>query len=337
MKPKTTSSLADFEKKLFDIKDDPMPKGAWWWWFWLFFFDNPKDPEKPRQLMILWSTKNVKTIDCNDLLIKLHHPLNRSNLDGAVAAWYFDGEKMRHDYVLEQCYMSITETGLESESNTPTSFKIEGTRNIIRIGDNMEFEAESKGTHEFTQPIYGFDKYPFGKGYSILRLNHLKLKGKVDGKKITGSAYFQRVFVNAPVPQWYWGIMHFQKGAVLTYFNPSLYGKSLNKDISFFDGKKMHSFDEIKVKREGGEIPSFYVKSENEKERIEFTVKAYSHSSWTFRKKMFGLIPNKLVYNEYPSTITKFRLKNKRNGGTIILDDLGSSVGNVEHTTGLLI
>ena len=201
----------------------------------------------------------------------------------------------------------------------------------------MEFEAEARGTHEFTQPIYGFDEYPLGKGYTILRLNHLDLTGKVEGKNVKGSGYFQRVFVNAPVPQWYWGVMHFEKGAVLTYFNPFLYAKTLNQDINFYDGKDMHTFDTINVKRKGGEVPSFDIESENENEKIRFTVQAYSHSSWTFRKKTLGVIPNKLVYNEYPATISEFEWQDTKTGKKLNLKDVGKAVGNAEHTTGLLI
>ena len=93
MPVKSKNTKVNFKRKVFDIADEPRPRGAWWWWFWLFFFNNPKNPAKPRQLMILWSSKNVKKISCNDLQINLTHPDDRSNLDGAVAAWYYDGKR----------------------------------------------------------------------------------------------------------------------------------------------------------------------------------------------------------------------------------------------------
>jgi hypothetical protein len=321
--------------EVFNIADEPMPKGAWWWWFWLFFFDNPKDPEKPRQLMILWSTKNVKKIKCNDLKIELDRKGDRSKLDGAVAAWYFDGERMRHNYLLEQCNLAISKDRLSTDSSTPTSFTA-GDRNVVRIGKDMEFVAEQM-EGGFNKPHYYSHKYIGKLGYSMIRSNGFNLTGTVDGRPIRGSAYFQRVFVTAPAIPWYWGIFHFESGQTLTYFRPHVLGKALKKDIKFFDGKKTHKFFDIRVIRSKGSTPKFRVSGESEDEKIAFVVDSYAHSSWTFTKRSLGIFPNKLVYNEYPSVISAFRLEDKRTGNTVTLKDLGKSVGNAEHTTGLLM
>lgn len=337
MKPKSKANLIDLEGKVFDIKNEPRPRGAWWWWFWLFFFNNPKNLEKPRQLMILWSTKNVKKIDCNNLKIKLNHSQDRSNLDGAVAAWYFDGEKMHHNFLLEQCNMNVSDKKLSSDSSIPTSFSINKTKNTVKIGSDFEFIAEAGNKHNFTMPTYHSHTYFGNIGYSMIRLNRLSLTGKIKNKPIHGSAYFQRVFVKAPAIPWYWGIFHFENGGILTYFKLHLLGKSFKKGISFFDGKKIHELININIKRLGGNIPTFTVSGENEHEKINFTVNSYSHSSWTFKKKTLGIIPNKLIYNEYPAVITNLKLTNKKTGKRIILEYLGKSLGNAEYATGLLL
>jgi len=330
------SNLIDMEGKVFNIKNEPMPHGAWWWWFWLFFFNNPRNPAQPRQLMILWSTKNEREIDCNNLKIKLCDSHNRSKLHGAVASWYFDGEKMHHNFLLEQCDINVTDKKLFTDSATPTSFAVNKGKNIIRIGNDFEFIAESENKHLFTMPTYRSHTYFGNKGYSLMRLNRLNLSGKISNRQIHGSAYFQRVFINAPSPSWYWGIFHFEKGGILTYFNPSLFGKSIKKDVSFFDGRKMHKFTDINVKKSGGDLLTFTVSSENDNEKMKFTVNPYSHSSWTFKKRNLGFIPNKLVYNEYPAVISDLELENKKTGEKIVLEYLGKSVGNAEHTTGFL-
>ena len=337
MKFKTKIDLIDMEHKVFDIKNESMPKGAWWWWFWLFFFNNPKNPEKPRQLMILWSTKNEKEIYCNNLKLKLKPSKDRSNLSGAVAAWYFDGEKMHHNFLLEQCDIKVSDKEISSNSNTPTSFSINKSKNIIKIGNEFEFIAEATNKHNFIKPTFESNNYIKKIGYSTLRLNYLNLKGKVKNKSINGSAYFQRIFVNSPLPPWYWGVFHFKNGSVLTYFNPNLLGKSIKKDIKFFDKNEVHEFNDIDVKKSGENIPIFTVVGENDNEKINFTVNSYSHSSWTFNKKSFGIIPTKLVYNEYPAIISDFNLLNKDTGKIIDTEKLGKAVGNSEHTTGILI
>ncbi len=333
---KRIAKLVGPGERMFNLDNEPFPKGAWWWWFWLFFFDNPKNPEKPRQLMILWSTKNVPAIKCNSLDIKLKLPIDKKYLDGAVAAWYFDGEKMHHDFLLEQCPIKVAEDGISTDSKTPTSFSMKDFISRVRIGDQFDFVAQANGKHDFLRPNYHSNSYALEKGYAITKINKLDLKGAVDGKKITGTAYFQRVFVNAPAIPWYWGAFHFQSGAVLTYTNQMVLRKAIKKQIVFFDGNELHELKDVTVKRAGGEMPEFKVTGETKDAKASFTVKAYSHSSWTFRKKSLGFIPNKLVYNEYPAVIDDFEFVDKKTGKTLTSKELGKAIGNAEHTTGYL-
>ncbi len=330
----TKISEEDFNKRVFNIADEPMPRGSWWWWFWLFFFNNPKDPSKPRQLMILWSTKNVKKIKCNDLDIVLPPQGNREKLDGAVAAWYFDGEKMHHDFLLETCKIKISEPELSTNSGTKTSFSINEKTSTVKIKDNLIFVSKFL-EEKHALPSFSSNTYFGDFGYNIIRGNRFSLKGEINGEPISGTSYFQRVFVTAPSPSWYWGIFHFEKGGILSYFRPYVLGKAVKKHIYLFDGKNTHEFQNIKVKRVGGEVPEFIVSGENREEKISFTVSSYSHSSWTFKKKSLGIFPNKLVYNEYPAVISDLKLTTKK--GNITLKDLGKAVGNAEHTTGFLL
>ncbi len=324
-------------KNVFDIENENLSRGAWWWWWWIFFFDNPKIPEKPRQLMILWSAKNTKRINCNDLDIKIEKARDGNVLDGVVAAWYFDGERMHHNFLLEQCRIRVGERGLVSESRTPASFSVNGKCGVVKIGDDFVFVAEADREYDFSRPRHHSNNFVGEKGYSIMKVNRTGLKGRVEGKTIKGSAYFQRVFVNAPAIPWYWGIFHFESGGILTYTNQLVFGKSIKKDISFFDGNEMHSFKKMRVKRSGGDVPVFRVTGENEGREIEFVVDCYSHSWWTFRKKSAGVIPNKLTYNEYPAVISEFRVMDKKTGRVVGLKELGKAVGNAEHTTGYLL
>jgi len=131
----------DYEKGVFSLEGEPWNPGSWWWWFWLFFFDNPLDPSRPRQLMILWSTKNVDEIDCNDYKISMGHKSGPGRLDGAVAAWYFDGEVMQHNYLLEKGVVELSEDRLDFKSSQPSSFEVDKGLNRIRIGDDFKFNA----------------------------------------------------------------------------------------------------------------------------------------------------------------------------------------------------
>lgn len=322
--------------KVFDIADEPFPRGAWWWWFWIFFFNNPKNPSRPKQLMILWSTKNVKEIFCNGKKLLINKLLNRKSIDGAVAAWYFDGEKMHHNYLLDKCKLKITNSSLISTSRTKTSFEAKGKKSIVKIGKDFEFVATDNHPHQIGQTSYSEKAYPLGMSWSGIALNHASLKGKAFGKKIKGTAYFQRIFVKAPAPPWYWGMFHFANGATLSYFNPYVSGLSLDKGIDFFDGENLHNFKDISIKRVNGELPAFIVSGKNDETSIKFTVNPYSHSSWTFTKKSLGIFPNRLVYNEYPAVISNLCLSTKSGKTMLKGEELGKSVGNAEHTTGFL-
>jgi hypothetical protein len=271
------------------------------------------------------------------MLIEIKKARDGKRLDGAVAAWYFDGEKMHHNFLLERCHIDVREKALFTDSKTPTSFSVEGDTNTVKIGTDIEFIATASGKHEFVRPNYHGNTFVGGKGYGITKVNWLELDGRVDGKPIRGTAYFQRVFVNAPAVPWYWGSFHFDNGAVLTYTNQRVFRKAIKKHVAFFDGKDLHEINDITVKRKGGEIPKFELSAETKDKKIRFTVDTYEHSSWTFKKLSMGFLPNKLVYNEYPATISKLEFLDKKTGKHITSKDLGKSVGNAEHTTGYLL
>jgi len=333
----TKSNHIDIEKEVFNIKNEPMPPGTWWWWFWLFFLNNPKNPEKPRQLMILWSIKNVKEIHCNDEKFIFNLPLDKNNLRGVVAAWYFNGEKMHDDFLFEQCNIKISDKMLTSDSTMPTSFSIDKNKNIIKIGNDFELVAEVEDKQGFTSPFQQSNKYIGNKGYSMIRLIRLRLNGTINNESVHGSAFFHRIFVNVPSPSWYWGIFHFESGGILTYFNPFFFGKSIKKDITFFDGETLHEFSDINVKFSVHGMPVFIIKGENKNERINFTINTHSYYSWILKRRVLGFIPNKLVYREYPAFVSDFKFSNKKTGENINLENLGKSVGNVEHATGFLL
>ncbi|MBS3815545.1 MAG: hypothetical protein KGY45_03155 [Hadesarchaea archaeon] len=88
-----------------------------------------------------------------------------------------------------------------------------------------------------------------------------------------------------------------------------------------------------------GNLPSFHIsaeKKESDKE-IKFIVIPYSKTSWEFKKKIAKIIPNRLTYREYPAKVSKLELIDREKDRKVTLNDLGSSIGNAEYTTGLLL
>ncbi|MBR9706863.1 MAG: hypothetical protein GOV15_00310, partial [Candidatus Diapherotrites archaeon] len=234
--------------------------GNWLWWFWLFFIENP-ETKKEEQLMILWSTKNDKEINCNELTFTpVNHRTENGKdvLDGATAVWYYDGDKMHENYILERSdvVLDAKNHSLESKSENPTVFKINGNDLFVEInkGDTtLTFNSKLNDEHALSKPVYSKHHFLGGKGmYEIIRMNKLDLTGSIKhaGKTvpIKGTSYFQKVLVNAPaVPSWYWGLYHFTDGSVLTYFDVHVsqyvltggHGKllPLKSDAYFFNKK----------------------------------------------------------------------------------------------------
>ncbi|MCR4335351.1 MAG: hypothetical protein NUV57_02325 [archaeon] len=356
-------------EKIWSINPVDDRKGTWWWWFWLFFIDNPKNPEKPHQLMILWSTKNEKEIICNNRVFKFPHKINlkKSNaiFDGVTAAWYFDG-KMHEAYLLEESKITLTKKpySLKADSANKTSFfeKNGKFKVIINKGKKkFDFDLKFDETNEFTKPTYSKNNYFKGSlSFSALGLPKSDLTGNISEsgkkKKIKGSAYFQHVIVNAPSPSWYWGIFHFPEGSILSYFNPHigpavLKGNGTNKfigkgnismgdDLSFKSkktGKKHFRVKKVKIRKNSDGFPVFAVSGENKNEKISFEVDCYSEAYWEFEKKSMGFLKSKLRYNEYPAKIKNFKIRDKKGNSLLSTKEIGEGIGNAEHSWGFLI
>ena len=63
-------------------------------------------------------------------------------------------------------------------------------------------------------------EYGLGMGYGISRLHGALCSGTIDGSEVNGSAYFQKVCVQAPSPPWFWGMLHLDDGSYIDWFVP---------------------------------------------------------------------------------------------------------------------
>ena len=354
---------ANLLKKIWEFDREGIRKGTWWWWFWLFFFDNPENPKKPRQLMILWSTKNEEgPINCNGMDMKLKMPPfkidgKKTVLDGAVAAWYFDGKEMHEDFLLDCCDITV-EDGKLSDSKGLSFFKKTKSGFSVdlksRQGQKISFALSGSG--ESSHPLFKQKSYANAFNYRILKMNRMNLKailekgGKKEGCK--GTAYFQKVTVNAPAVPWFWSIVHFKDGSWLSYFNPH-FGTSairkklplrfldlpLKKELEFYDAKtkKHHSFKKLKISRTRDSLPMWRICAGNGSESISVSLESYSKALWLFRKKV-SLLPFKssLHYNEYCVSVPFLELRNKDGKVLRREKELGKGTGNAEHTWGFL-
>jgi len=362
---------------------------TWWWWWWIFFMDNPEDPEHPRQLMILWSTKNCKRIKVMDFLwdkrkeiVRDKDPVtgeSRMTFNGMTAVWYYDGKKMYDPFLLNESDFRVNwkNSGeLHPETNEDLRFwggPRDYTVKIQNLEKGMDFTFKLSPWTEFmSTPRYASRHYIGRYGYNILRFYGMKLDGTLntpDGTEtLSGTAYFQKVMVNAPSVPWYWVVLQSEKGHYIDYFRPHIgsqilrrtvaphsiwdrNGIPLSKGIQFYnpDTDTLHRFKKMTVNKtfipgpnegkedgkESEELPVFHVEGSNsDGETIQLQLESYSRAYWRFEQKFWGIFKSILYYNEYPVTLKEFTYEGV--DGKIERKDLGKVVGNAEHAWGFL-
>ncbi len=370
----TAENGEDAKSILADIWNPPANwkvQGAWFWWFWLFFIhdENTVKTGKCRQVMILWSIKKDSHIKCNSLDIQLPVQLEKSGkgwkLNGAAAAWYFDGKKMNHDFVLEKTEMALDPQGrrLSAPGKTPSEFFQDGDEFVtsIKTGEHsFEFRAKKTDSHPAVGPTYGSTSLPCGMQVEGTRLEIMGLSGFESGadgakKKISGTAYFQKILVAAPPPPWYWGLYHFSDGSFFTYMLPYLGRAALadnlwkgarlrsptlpiNPEVIFYHAPSGRQFvsRNLSVKPEkiqGTELWEHEISVKGEGFAITAEAQAYSHSCWKFTKNIGpSHFQSTFKYNEYPATV-KLALT-LASGEKIRLEN---GVGNMENAWGFLL
>src|SRR5208283_764163 len=121
---------------------------TWHWWWWIYFFENTARPEFPKQLMVLWGTRNCRNVRVNDFSWSPRIPMeiyeNRAAFESIVASWYYDGYKMHDPFILDH---GKTETVWDDRSG---QIKMEGDEGTYSFGGSsadlwMDLNSEKAG------------------------------------------------------------------------------------------------------------------------------------------------------------------------------------------------
>ena len=138
------------EQLMWDLNTDNfIPNVTWWWWWWLFFIRNKDDPQRWKQLMILWSIKDTKKIKVMDHIWTPKGSITKKDnslrFPGMVCAWFFDGKKMHDPYIIqEKVFKSSWESNKESMKIRP---------NVVSSGDDTR--KGKQVTKIFTRSEFG--------------------------------------------------------------------------------------------------------------------------------------------------------------------------------------
>jgi hypothetical protein len=374
----------------------PIQHLTWDWWWWLLMLDDEDGNPSGKQLMVLWSTKTNDLVHVNKTPWK---PQGRPseivdgayNIDGMVCAWWYDGTRMYEPILKDVCKMTIVD---DSSSHWPSKqYKSTGGGAIVPQLDidcsmGLRSDLSSFWLHlqttlpEGHQIDFNLDITPWnqtlsharhlqsdylgGMGYDILRIHGAKVHGSIDGKEQQGTAYFQKVCVQAPSPPWYWGVLHFDDGSYLDWFLPHLaltvtsqtsrpWKQRDFNHISLSQGGLFHDavhnrterFGKVRVNKKasslseanhganpGAPLPEFFIELQNGRTLISIHVQAIERAHWHFDQPTRGGLWSHLTYNEYPLSVVNIEITDEH--GTRTLDDYTWIRGNAEHSWGIL-
>lgn len=340
---------------------------TWHWWWWLHFFENPDNPDYPKQLMILWGTRNCNKVRVNDYHWEPTIPMevegNRTGFESIVASWYYDGHKMHDPFIIDH---GRTETAWDDNSGR---IRMEGANGVYSYGGsdanfwlkieagNLVIDLSMKRWKEAMAKLVPTGSDFVGKmGYSMLKYRALSSFGKIrigpSETRVDGRSYFQKVRISSITPSWYWGTVQWDNGAYLQYFLPHVgipmlrqsashrsmmdWGERMvSRTLNFYDPNddKEHYMENITMtKRYENDLPIFAVNASSGDVELSIEMAAYARCCWNIAQPLIGPVWHGIFYNEYPSRILRFKLKsdtlNADNG------NFGRSYCNCEHTWG---
>ena len=362
----------------------PLNHLTWDWWWWLVMLDDPKSAEPGKQLMVLWSTKDNEMVQVNDVT---WNPKGKPGfdeqggirLDGMVCAWWFDGSVMHDEIISHVCDMIVLPAHHPSWPSSSKSNRGGGA--VVPLLDSDCSMGMVEDLSKFwlnlnlseNSPIQSIQlnltpwnpamstarqanaTYAGNMGYDILRLHGTKVSGVIDGEPVNGTAYFQKVCVQAPSVPWYWGMLHFSDGSYLDWFLPHASLTMLSRDARawkkrdvshialsqgglFHDAqnKRSERFEIVSVKKDmqSNNLPHFDVHLKNGRTSIHISAQAVERAHWDFHQPTRGGVWSHLTYNEYPLVVEELRIEDEF--GIRSKSDYEWLRGNAEHSWGFL-
>lgn len=375
---------------VWDLDTEQVVEGrTWWWWWWIFFIRDPKHPGRTRQLMVLHSTKEADEVRVMDHTWRRRYPLYRKQAErpeggvdrelhfhGMSAAWYYDGETMHEPFLLQDLefvssYGPDGKGRLVPAGRPDLEMEGDGSRYTVKVADT---EGKTSMVFELSPWSPWLSEHRYTKsniwrhwGYDILKIHGARMRGEIRAEgsaveRVEGTAYFQKVRVNAPSTPWYWVVLHGDAGWYLDYFQPNVgvqmwrrtarqrsivdrwsWGeKKLRNNLEVYDPRTqtMHTLKDFRLRHTydgAGELPVFRAEAEGETARVKIELRTYARTYWRFQQShLGGLLKSILFYNEYPAELTAFEFEDKSTGLTASREDLGFVAANCEHAWGKL-
>jgi hypothetical protein len=345
--------------------------------------------------MVLWSTKDAPHVRVNEHDWKpegrFHIDENgRHTLPGMVCAWWYDGKDMHEPYLMRESRIAamdgqhpdwpgsgefsgsgavipVTEDDLSmglADDGSHFWLRCKGDSSAVENGAPASFDLKiTPWTKAASSAAYSNNVFGNDMGYDIIRLHACKCQGLVGEDNVQGSAYFQKVTVQAPSIPWFWGFLHFSDGTYLDWFIPHASFSMTARDSRAW---KLRDVTQVPLKTSGllhdekrgrsekfercevellpsepeecdsrGEVlPRFLIRVWNGRTQVGLKVRASNRAHWRFDQPTRAGLVSHLTYNEYPLEVESLTILDEK--GVRTLDDFDWVHGNAEHAWGLL-
>ncbi len=174
---------------------------------------------------------------------------------------------------------------------------------------------------------------PIARGFGAVMVNYyFEFDGVMEGKRVNGKAYLQKVVAVLPLAPWNWVRVQFANGAAGDFFMGKPLGNS-GSEIHFACNDYLELNGE-RIRPEGHLSLESWFDGENRKwllsgKNFYLAMETYALQPFVMRQKTV------FRYDEYLVCVTDFRMK--AGGKTYSLSDLGAASGIVEDASGYLI
>ncbi len=295
------------------------------YWFMKF---TPTAPRDSRQILAMFG-RATEDLEINRK--KIISEESGKGRAGFMSSWYFDQRK--REIIDDRCEIKISGGNIESNSSNA---KITMRGKFPKYKLIIKKHGKDVCNLEITKPTRDENVYEFESffkafaGFALINLN-FNFNGKLNGKKIHGKCYVQKVIVVGPLVPWYWGRITFENGSVLKYYLPRIellgVDYKLISQFIFYDSRtgKKHNFNGLNVKKLNGKLPRFMVSDSGG--NISIIIDTYSSHKFIFKK--IGAFN----YSEFLGKVKYMYVSGKN----IDVSKLGNGIGLVEEASGYVL
>ena len=307
--------------------------------YWFLYFCAPPQEEQ----VVVTAGRSVDPVKVNktdvengvDSTISDHHP---DSVSCATVCWYHG--KKRQVAIDSSAQVHVEKKGRENCLNIR-----HGNNTVVVSGHYPKFAISlTKDGRE----VFKANAFPPKTGLPYEKVHLLKnpiaprlgaamvnyyfdFEGKLEGKRLRGKAYLQKVVAVMPLAPWNWVRVHFAKGAVIDFFAGKPFGDQ--KPSMHFASNDFFEVEGHRVRLGQVRLDSWL---EGDKRKwllhgpnLMLAMESYSVQTFAMKQK------TKFQYDEYLVRVTDFVYSHGQTRYT--LKELGGGVGLVEDASGYLI